>query len=145
MVIKKQTKKETRLLLVYGTLRKGFGLHYLIEEAKGKFVGIAEIEGYTMFANKSFPYVIKAEEGVVVGEIYEFTGDTETIKKIFRNFDFIESGYSREVIPSKLVGTKKEIDVECYIFTSPEYFKQDGIKLIESGDWREQKEKEKSQ
>lgn len=82
-------------VFVYGTLKKGFGNHRLLENAK--YVGEAEtvFPVYTMFDIGSFPGVVQGGETMIKGEVYD-VNDEE-----FANLDRLEgypSMYTREEI-----------------------------------------------
>lgn len=106
-------------VFVYGTLKKGFGLHRVV--AKSRFLGKSTLSGYAMFSRIYFPYITKGE-GKIHGEVYEVNQDTLQL------LDAIESGYKRERVVVNLKGEK--IKVYVYVFES-----EVGGKKIDSGVW----------
>ena len=76
------------LLFVYGTLKKGYSLnaHTLTAKHNSPFVdflGEATIEGYEMFSNGSFPYIMSGD-GTITGEVYEVRSEEllQTLREI---------------------------------------------------------------
>lgn len=63
-------------ILVYGTLRKGYGNHSLL--ANSEFVKEVTVPGYKMVSNGGFPYSYKVEDmsKTIKGEIYLVDGHT---------------------------------------------------------------------
>ncbi len=60
-------------LAVYGTLRRGCANHRYI--ADGKYVGTGELQGWNMYSNGSYPYVVKSGGSIKV-EIFEIAEET---------------------------------------------------------------------
>jgi gamma-glutamylaminecyclotransferase len=62
-------------VFVYGTLKRGFGNHKLL--ANAKFIGPAMLTGAHILLDSGFPVCMPAEEGLIVaGEVYEIDADT---------------------------------------------------------------------
>lgn len=62
-------------VFVYGSLKKGFGNHSLIQQSK--FIGAAEtLPVFTMVSMGSFPACMVDGETIIKGEIYEVSDDT---------------------------------------------------------------------
>lgn len=79
------------LVFVYGTLKRGFSNHYLLETAE--FVSEATIEsGYKMVSLAWYPAILKDESSTtpIHGEVYRLTSDKE-----LEALDFLE-GYVEE-------------------------------------------------
>jgi gamma-glutamylcyclotransferase (GGCT)/AIG2-like uncharacterized protein YtfP len=75
----KKQQMRTTDVFVYGTLLAGESNHRLLDRAE--FVGEAETEvGFTMLDLGSFPGVVRAGEGRVVGEVYQV--DERTLAKL---------------------------------------------------------------
>lgn len=75
------------IIFVYGTLKRGFPLHLVLEESK--FLGMAtSVYKYPMIANKfgTYPFLIdlKGEGNYIKGEIFEITNE------VFSELDKIE-------------------------------------------------------
>ena len=101
-------------VFVYGTLKKGFQYHYLVENST--FIGIARtIEKYAMY-QKDYPYVVKTEAvSFIYGELY-FIEDT-----IPKNLDLLEGHpdlYCREQVEVML-------DIDASIVSAWLYFNPD--------------------
>jgi gamma-glutamylcyclotransferase (GGCT)/AIG2-like uncharacterized protein YtfP len=93
--------KETSIpLFVYGTLKKGFGLHSALNGAP--FIQDASLKGFQMFSLGGYPGIVRDEKaGTVKGEIYEV--DPITLHRL----DYIEGSYNREwhvTTEGKMVG-----------------------------------------
>lgn len=78
-------------VFVYGTLRKGFGNHYLL--ADGLFLGVDCVKG-RMYSLGGCPAVDLDEGGIVHGEVYLIDA------RIFKNLDNLESAYFRRIVRS---------------------------------------------
>ena len=60
-------------VFVYGTLKRGFGNHVVMRDARGEFSDVAEIKGAKMYSyHGAFPFITftSNEEDVVYGELY---------------------------------------------------------------------------
>lgn len=59
-------------LFVYGTLKKGFGNHAVIESIDSKFLDFGMIKGYDIYSLGAFPAVKDSndKESFVMGELY---------------------------------------------------------------------------
>ena len=111
-------------VFVYGTLRKGWGLHRFIEMFDGVYLGTEKLVGYRMHSLGAFPAINKVDDwdSYVVGEIYSF--EEKDIAQVLRVLDRIElgAGYRRcataingkdvwlYVYPHSLAGFKEMID-----------------------------------
>jgi gamma-glutamylaminecyclotransferase len=80
-------------LFVYGTLKRGYGLHRVIQDCR--FLGEANTVKPHALLDAGFPVMTPLETGanVVRGEVYEVT-DRALIKRL----DGIESAYDRKKI-----------------------------------------------
>ena len=65
----------THTVFVYGSLKKGFGNHHLLEDAE--YVGKAETvsSNYTMYNLGAFPGVKEGGTTCITGEVYKVTDD----------------------------------------------------------------------
>lgn len=120
-------------VFVYGTLRKGYGNHRLLETANFVSNGTTK-EKYTMFAS-GIPYVNKHIPNTnIVGEVYE-VNDKELVRlDQLEGYDpsrHEESWYKRELIN---VITENGNSVEAYIYFN-DYNKEENI--VESGDYQD--------
>lgn len=70
-------------IFVYGTLKRGFYNHYLIENEK--FLGEHCVYGYTLYEVPGFayPFMVKSDGGFVKGEVWEVAMDVfEIIRRM---------------------------------------------------------------
>lgn len=71
-------------VFVYGTLKKGYGNHRLLE--KSKFLGTAYTHSEFSLYNGGFPYATDGGKNEIKGELYEVDDNT------LQNLDWLE-GY----------------------------------------------------
>lgn len=95
-------------VMVYGSLKKGFGNHGLLRDAT--YVGEVAIDGFDMFSLGPFP-AIQEGEGHVEGELYEV--DTRTLASLDR-LEGHPVMYERTDIIATHLGTEEK--VECYVY-----------------------------
>lgn len=118
---------EPKLIAVYGTLRKGYYNHYLLEDSQ--FVRGDIVAGYDMHALARFPAVLKGSHTVGV-EIYRVESE-----EVLRRLDWLEGHptfYRRE--PVKTEGTESEEGLHCEMYICQD----EGVRnfrLVESGVW----------
>lgn len=125
-------------IFTYGSLRKGYGNHALLEDGRfGKVVDAGDCitEGkYTLLHLGGFPGLVAKGNTSVYGELYNVDDD------VLRRLDQLEGHphfYKRVPLKVKPVGTQEDTpwqDVEGYVL--PEEWLDDRAKVIESGDWR---------
>lgn len=109
---------------VYGTLRKGFSNHRLLEHSK--FLGETKTDAaFTMFTSYRVPWISNGGETKITIEVYEI--DSQTLEQL----DWLEgypSFYNRKLIDTEFgEAWVYFIDYKTSIFT----------RRIESGDWAE--------
>ena len=102
-------------IFVYGTLKEGYGNHYLLTKALK--VGKAETdEKYSMY-EMGIPFVVKDEKDTTIkGEVYLV--DTQT----FRNVDLLEGHpicYRREKIKVNIEIDKRTRRTNAWIYFYP--------------------------
>ena len=115
-------------VFVYGSLRKTFGNHRLIQESKYLGEHTTEPE-YTMISYGGFPAVIKTGDTPIKGEVYEVDEPT------FRSLDRLEGFphfYDRQKIKTPY----------GWAWIYQQYDLDDRMTVVESGDWREWMEEE---
>jgi len=114
------------LIFVYGTLRKGFGNHHLLENAE--FLGTGRTkEKYKMTAN-GIPFVSKSEPvSYIIGEVYEV--DKKTLKRLDR-LEGHPDWYKREKVKI-ILETGKEVEAWIYFNEISQ-----GRHLIKNGDFK---------
>ena len=110
-------------VFVYGTLRKGFGNHYLLRDSKFIGYGITK-EKYSLYVD-GIPYVVKIPNTQIKGEVYEVDKHTlDELDELEGHPDF----YRRELIDVIVNG--KTIKAWIYFFPYPKG------ELIKSGDFK---------
>lgn len=83
-------RRQRFVVFVYGSLRKGFGNHRLLDQPSTKFIGEASIRAKLYTQHWGWPFIAfsRSQRNRVVGEIYEVDYTT------FCHLDSLE-GYSR--------------------------------------------------
>jgi gamma-glutamylcyclotransferase (GGCT)/AIG2-like uncharacterized protein YtfP len=120
---------DTPKVAVYGTLRKGGGLHRAIAEQE--FIGQGRVHGAIMYSLGACPGIRldpeKQEKSVVV-EVYAVDRDL-----LIEHLDRIEAMYSRVEVPVELDDGRF---MRAWIYEIEEDFGWGGVE-VESGDWNE--------
>jgi gamma-glutamylcyclotransferase (GGCT)/AIG2-like uncharacterized protein YtfP len=107
----KMGKKERQLVAVYGTLKQGYGNHYLLRNSKFIGYGITT-EKFRLF-DVGFPYCLEVkdeDDNRVVNvqvEVYEVDKDT------FKRLDRLEGyphHYKRKIIQIQVINVKEDKD-----------------------------------
>ena len=118
---------------VYGTLRKGWGNHRVMEMANGELVGEGTtVENYNMYNLGGIPAVSLAHtsnETPVKVEVYEvgiegLTGPLDGLEG-YPNF------YNRTLVPVDVVGVGI---VDCWIY----HIDREYDKVVKTGDWKDE-------
>jgi gamma-glutamylcyclotransferase (GGCT)/AIG2-like uncharacterized protein YtfP len=126
-------------VFVYGTLRKGFGNHSRYLEGRTT----AEIEAVTtgtMFSVGGFPALIESPSRVIKGELIFI--DEKKYDEVLRSLDFLEGYRPHNLEMSMYLRKKVEILVAGKLVESWVYYwnrSVKGLQLIESGCWKEYK------
>lgn len=106
-------------VLVYGTLKKGFYNHILLEKSKFIDSGYFFIENTSLKANKdfSFPYLFlnkQGEDNFFYGELYEINEETlKSLDQLEGHPDFYQRIYVKEIDAFVYISrdeTLKEVD-----------------------------------
>ena len=58
-------------VFVYGTLKRKYHNHLVMEEAQGQLLGAERVEGFACINCPGFPYAIQKDGHAIVGEVYE--------------------------------------------------------------------------
>ena len=82
-------------VFVYGTLMKGMRNHYYLKDST--YLGIDEIEGYTMYNIGSYPGIVKGSDKIK-GEVYEVTQETLDLMDALEGEGYL---YIRETVMTK--------------------------------------------
>ena len=108
------------LVAVYGSLRKGLGNHYLLEDAT--YLGTTTTQGFTMYSLGGFPYIKPSSNSSdIIIEVYKVTPEE------FTRLDRLE-GYPRFY-------DRKEIKTEfgtAWIYFIDEHR---DVPKVPNGDW----------
>ncbi len=126
----------SKLIAVYGTLRKGASNHHVLKDSL--FIKTTRLKGFVMYGANSFPAVIRGtNEDQITIEIYQVNR-----KEILKELDLLE-GFDREnpnsqnsLYTIQKITLEDENDlIEIYTFDHhPEMVHQIGPRII-SGDW----------
>ena len=119
----------TNLVFVYGTLKKGFGNHRLLEKAH--FLGEAYLRRTKMVDLGAYPAVITGGKKDVMGEIYQV--DDETLARLDR-LEGHPSFYERRQV--KVFSVFQNVDTFiawCYFMPQLSQVKHPAV--IEEGIW----------
>jgi gamma-glutamylcyclotransferase (GGCT)/AIG2-like uncharacterized protein YtfP len=111
------------LVAVYGSLRKGFHNHYLLEGSK--YIGSCITSpDYKMYSLGSFPAVVAGDSPILI-ELYEVSSETLTA---LDRLEGVPTFYDKDVIETPY-GT-----ADIYIYQKPlEYLREE--ELVETGVW----------
>jgi gamma-glutamylcyclotransferase (GGCT)/AIG2-like uncharacterized protein YtfP len=131
-------------LFVYGSLRRGFPNHFLLE--KSIYIGTySTVDKYYMIGqvSKSFPYVLAETEfegqpsAHIIGELYDIDAD------VLKNLDDLEGHpdfYTRRLVRATDELGNNIYSAYVYILENPEIIRglknNDRFELVPSGDWR---------
>jgi len=115
MLSKKYITKEPKkkLVFVYGSLKKNFSNHHILEEAKYKCKA-KTLKKFDMYKEDyyNYPYLLKrttAQSHNIKGELYEI--DRDDILKKLDEFENVPNYYERHTIKVKIYnGTIKKAD-----------------------------------
>jgi len=119
-----------KLRLVYGTLRKGYGLHIsvgLSDNKTAKYLGEVVLDGFEMWTNGGYP-MIKRGKGKITAELYEVKDS-----KALNDMDMIEigAGYKVEEETINLNGNSMTAGIYVYKYDTNRLAK------VEGGDFNE--------
>lgn len=104
-----------RKVLVYGSLKQGYGNHRVMQEAGGELIGKHTLSGFDMHSLGGFPAIVRGE-GRVECEVYQ----VENLAPLDR-LEGHPTFYKREVVD----------DMYVYIFQHS----VEGREKVESGVW----------
>ena len=112
------------LVFVYGSLKKGFGNHRLLENSKYIAKGGTVSEGFDMGSCGGFPGVTSGGEYRIYGELYEVDDDT------FERLDTLEGNghfYEREEIDIMSISqpAARVYKAWIYILDNYNYYRSD--------------------
>ena len=112
---------------VYGTLKRGFGNHRLLETAD--FLGECIFSGAEMYTNGGFPIVFDGKNEIL-GEVYRVN---PTIMRILDVLEGEGSMYKRRQIPVRVLQPKQDLTAWVY-FGVPKFWessmKSNRIRLV---------------
>lgn len=118
-------------LLVYGTLKRGFHNHRLMEGAE--YIGESNVPGYIMYSLGGFPGVVHGK-GHITGELYKITKDH------LPRLDRLE-GFDEKLKPEYCMYLREKVRIMSEVGTWNAFIyvysgKVDRNRLIEDGVWR---------
>lgn len=114
-------------VFTYGTLKKGFGNHYLLKDSS--FLGeVKTLPEFTMISLGGFPGILTGGHTSISGEVYEV--NTETLAKLDR-LEGHPTWYRRT--PITLLNDEK---VETYIYLKSNPSPSQRFPIVESGEWK---------
>lgn len=124
MRFRKDKIQNTKLVFVYGSLRRSKGLYSVM--ANAEFVGKVRTKPkYTMYSLNVFPCIVEGGKTSIVGELYNISPELE------KRLDLIEG------VPNLYY--KGNVKIKGYSQNILAYFmkaeKVKGLPIIESGDW----------
>ena len=121
-------KEKIKLVAVYGSLRKGFGNHYLLKDAK--CLGEYDTEPiYDMYSMSAFPGLVTGGNTSIKMEVYEVDEDDLTRLNRLEGYvceDHVNNHYNRISIDTPYG--------EAYTYTY-NHSVTNRVK-VESGDWK---------
>jgi gamma-glutamylcyclotransferase (GGCT)/AIG2-like uncharacterized protein YtfP len=115
-------------VFVYGTLKKGYGNHGLLQRCNAEFVGTASLPNYNMRHLGGFPAIYRTAAGypAVKGEIY------------WVNADGLVALDRLEGVDSGLYRRDREFILgigDCFVYVQP-YPKSDTWECVANNDWK---------
>lgn len=114
----------SKLVFVYGSLKRGFHNHGLLNNPESEFIGECDTPPeFTMYDLGSFPAIVPEGETPIQGEVFRVSG------RVFGNLDMLEgfpSFYNR-----KLINTPYG---EAWVYFIPEATRMS--KVVASGVWQ---------
>ena len=122
-------------VFAYGTLRKGFGNHYIVEPFV-ESIQPGTIRG-TMYHAGYFPYVIQRGEGRVIGEWLSIRPDKE--EEALSRMDIMEGYYGEgEWNHYERIWVRDEVNaaLEGWVYVAGRHIEPERrYPVVESGDW----------
>jgi gamma-glutamylcyclotransferase (GGCT)/AIG2-like uncharacterized protein YtfP len=94
------------ILFVYGTLRKGFGLHSNLT-GRSRFLGTGIIQGL-LYDLGPYPGAIPSTEGEIIGEVYELQNCPAQLQEL----DLIEGFHAQNTEQSLFIRTLTEVRMQ---------------------------------
>lgn len=124
--------KETTLIGVYGTLRKGFGNHGLLIRCGAKYVGIGHTKELMKLVASGIPFLSRESKvSHVIIEVYEIPNENlHLVDGLEGHPDWYKRDYTTIIMEDK-----SELDVQVYF--NEVSAKESRNVLIESGDYKE--------
>jgi len=112
-------------VFVYGSLKRGFGNHRLLENEGVKFLGEAETPArFKMLHLGGFPGVVPGDQSIK-GEVYEVNDE------VFQSLDWLE-GFPSFYNRSQIEVQEGTLAWMYHLNTPAEYY---DCEVIESGEW----------
>lgn len=99
-------------LFVYGTLKEGFRLHYVLKGSK-KLEGQRTVNGFKLIPMPGFPAAIPDPDSSISGEVYKVIDE-----HVIKSLDIIEGAYNRTKVNDVFIYVLKEHNKK---FSAPEW------------------------
>lgn len=113
--------EDLRVVAVYGTLKKGYGNHRLLEDDDVSYLGTAfTVEKYSMADDQWVPHVVDddhADAKNIVVELYEIA-DSYVGDQVLNSLDTLE-GHPRHYCRTKIKVNKEGHLVDAWLYFSP--------------------------
>lgn len=134
MQLKRIDNNQFVKVFVYGTLRKGFGNHRLLEHPEVKFIGKDSIRARMYTSHWGYPYIVfsQSNKDRVIGEVYEVP-----YKLVKGSLDRLE-GYSPRNKKGNLYDRKKALTAKkhiTYVYECGQRMRSSACDWITHGDW----------
>ena len=116
---------DSKLLFVYGSLRKGLGNHSFLRHENVSYLGnfVTEPE-WTMYSLGGFPALTEGGDTAIVGELYSVPED---VYRAIERLEGYPSFYQRKSLTTPLG------EAEVYYITDLDKYGRDDV--VECGDW----------
>lgn len=121
-----------RLFLVYGSLKKNFSNHPILEHPSVEFLGEVVTEPkFTMVSYGGFPAVIPGGETAIKGEVYK-VGSEEVVRRLnmLEGYRVGSSSNFYDVMPIETPYGEASMYIQ--------HINRRSLPIIKSGDWKNQ-------
>lgn len=123
-------------MFMYGTLRAGCGLHYMVQPVLAARPYPAMAKGFSLWTNSwaHYPFLLQdSESSHVTGDLL-LVHDGPELKRVVQME--VNAGYTARKIEVSIFETGETRTVHAWAFVLEDYFEQATIPIL-SGDWVE--------